>query len=210
MAFISFRHRARRTSKHACSAHNTADKLLWSPPPGLRVQEIQARIIPESIIRYGRFHMTGDRDNLRTTALIDSDPIARNNSYVKVCTNYLFSMQYLRPFVSVRSFARCQYSLPKPARCTIPTNPIWPPIRSLFSHVQQQVSISFVFDWKLCLKYLSNGTHTPYLLARVTPCNTRGLYAVLCENLVVTFDSAQMARRSPGIIRINTLRICFL
>jgi hypothetical protein len=59
---------------------------------GLRVQEIQARIDPESITRYGRFRMTGDGDNMRTAALIDSDPIARDNSYVKVRTIYLFSV----------------------------------------------------------------------------------------------------------------------
>jgi hypothetical protein len=75
---------------------------------GLRVQEIQARIDPESIIRYGRFRMTGDGDNVRTAALIDRDPIARDNSYVKVCAINLFSISHLYRFLApVRSFARC-------------------------------------------------------------------------------------------------------
>jgi hypothetical protein len=56
---------------------------------GLRVQEIQARINLESITRYGRFRMTGDGDNIRTAVLIDSDPIARDNSYVKVRTLFI-------------------------------------------------------------------------------------------------------------------------
>jgi hypothetical protein len=58
---------------------------------------------------------------------------------------------------------------------------------------------------EVVLKYLSDGTRTPYLLARVTPCNTRGLDAALRENPVVTFDSAQMVRTSPDIIHINTI-----
>jgi hypothetical protein len=56
---------------------------------GLRVQEIQARIDLESITRYSRFHMTGDGDNIHTAVLIDSDPIARDNSYVKVYTLFI-------------------------------------------------------------------------------------------------------------------------
>jgi hypothetical protein len=51
---------------------------------GVRVSELQKRIEPHSIIRYGRFRMTGDGDRIRTAALIDNDPIARDNSYVKV------------------------------------------------------------------------------------------------------------------------------
>jgi hypothetical protein len=53
---------------------------------GLRVQEVQARIDLESVTRYSQFRMTGYGDNIRTAVLIDSDPIARDNSYVKVCT----------------------------------------------------------------------------------------------------------------------------
>jgi hypothetical protein len=45
----------------------------------------------------------------------------------------------------------------------------------------------------------------PYLLARVAPCNTRGLDAALPENPVVTFDSAQMAHTSPDIVHIDTI-----
>ncbi|KAG9075885.1 hypothetical protein FRC06_009840 [Ceratobasidium sp. 370] len=51
--------------------------------PEWRAGELQARIDPDSIIRYGRFHMAGDGDKVRTVALIENDPIARDNSYVK-------------------------------------------------------------------------------------------------------------------------------
>jgi hypothetical protein len=52
--------------------------------PGVRAQDLQDRIDPLSIIRYGRFRIAGDGDSMRTAALIDNDPIARDNSFVKV------------------------------------------------------------------------------------------------------------------------------
>lgn len=63
----------------------------------LRVREVQARIDPESIIRYGRFRMAGDGDKMRTAKLIDCDPIARDNSFIKVSLpfNYLLDVTYM-------------------------------------------------------------------------------------------------------------------
>jgi hypothetical protein len=52
--------------------------------PGVSARDLQGRIDSNSIIRYGRFRIAGDGDNMRTASLIDNDPIARDNSFVKV------------------------------------------------------------------------------------------------------------------------------
>lgn len=43
------------------------------------------------------------------------------------------------------------------------------------------------------------------MLARVLVCETNGLDAALPENPLVTFDIADMSRRSPIVININTI-----
>ncbi|KAG8736089.1 hypothetical protein FRC10_009710 [Ceratobasidium sp. 414] len=50
---------------------------------GLRAGELRERINYDSVDCYGRFRITGDGDRIRTANLIDNDPIARDNSYIK-------------------------------------------------------------------------------------------------------------------------------
>jgi hypothetical protein len=50
----------------------------------LRGAELQAQINPKSIVRYGQFRMARDGDKMCTANLIDKDPIAHDNSFVKV------------------------------------------------------------------------------------------------------------------------------
>ncbi|KAG8768120.1 hypothetical protein FRC12_005755 [Ceratobasidium sp. 428] len=50
---------------------------------GQTAAQIAARIEANSITRYGRVRLTGDGDRIRTAALIDNDPIARDNSFIK-------------------------------------------------------------------------------------------------------------------------------
>ncbi|KAG8730383.1 hypothetical protein FRC10_002754 [Ceratobasidium sp. 414] len=45
--------------------------------------ELRERINRDSVDRYGRFHITGDGDRICTANLIDNDPIAQDNSYIK-------------------------------------------------------------------------------------------------------------------------------
>jgi hypothetical protein len=49
----------------------------------------------------------------------------------------------------------------------------------------------------------SDDTLTPYLLARVEPCNTRGLDAASPANPVVTYTERDVG--SPDIIHVNTI-----
>ncbi|KAG9076255.1 hypothetical protein FS749_011990 [Ceratobasidium sp. UAMH 11750] len=49
---------------------------------GQSAARLHARIDPDSLIRYGRMRMT-DGDNMRTASVVDSNPIARDNSYIK-------------------------------------------------------------------------------------------------------------------------------
>jgi hypothetical protein len=51
---------------------------------GRSAAQLRARIDAESIIRYGRFRLAGDGDSVRTADLVDRDPSARDNSYVRV------------------------------------------------------------------------------------------------------------------------------
>ncbi|KAG9095747.1 hypothetical protein FS749_009884 [Ceratobasidium sp. UAMH 11750] len=50
---------------------------------GLETRELEQRLHPDSLIRYGRFRITGDSDRIRTAALIDNNPDARDNSFMK-------------------------------------------------------------------------------------------------------------------------------
>lgn len=50
----------------------------------LRGPELAERIDTDSMVRYGRFRLTGDGDRVRTADLIDRDSLARDNSFVKV------------------------------------------------------------------------------------------------------------------------------
>lgn len=52
--------------------------------PEYSAQRLGARIIPDSIIRYGRLRLAGDGDRMQTADLIARDPLARDNSYVRV------------------------------------------------------------------------------------------------------------------------------
>jgi hypothetical protein len=47
-------------------------------------RQLRERIAPDSLVRYGRFRLADDGDRIRTAALIDGDPIARDNSFVRV------------------------------------------------------------------------------------------------------------------------------
>ncbi|KAG8779285.1 hypothetical protein FRC12_024465 [Ceratobasidium sp. 428] len=50
--------------------------------PDLTAAQLKERIDRDSIIRYGRFRIT-DGDRMRTAALIEYDPVARDNSFIK-------------------------------------------------------------------------------------------------------------------------------
>lgn len=57
--------------------------------PGLRGARLRNRIAEGTLVRHGRLRLTGDGDNIRTAELIDRDPTARDNSYVKVCMYFV-------------------------------------------------------------------------------------------------------------------------
>lgn len=57
---------------------------------GYPAQELQTRIDYDSLVRYGRLRMLPDNNRVRTAAVIDSDPTARDNSYIKVCILSLY------------------------------------------------------------------------------------------------------------------------
>jgi hypothetical protein len=54
------------------------------PYPGLTTRQLEDRIDPGSLVRYGRFRIAGDGDRMRTASLIDHNAGARDNSFVKV------------------------------------------------------------------------------------------------------------------------------
>ncbi|KAG9079645.1 hypothetical protein FRC06_007605, partial [Ceratobasidium sp. 370] len=45
--------------------------------------QLQQRIDRDSLVRYGRFRIAGDGDKIRTAAVINNEPTARDNSYIK-------------------------------------------------------------------------------------------------------------------------------
>ncbi|KAG8713421.1 hypothetical protein FRC09_018746 [Ceratobasidium sp. 395] len=51
--------------------------------PEQTTAQLTERIEADSIVRYGRMRLTGDGDRIRTAPLIDDDPAARDNSFIK-------------------------------------------------------------------------------------------------------------------------------
>jgi hypothetical protein len=52
--------------------------------PERTMGQLRSAIASDTLVRYGRFRITNDGDSFRTAILIDRDPLARDNSYVKV------------------------------------------------------------------------------------------------------------------------------
>jgi hypothetical protein len=48
--------------------------------------DLRSRIDALTLVRYGRFRLAGDGDRIRTKKALDADPLARDNSFVKVFT----------------------------------------------------------------------------------------------------------------------------
>ncbi|KAG8718035.1 hypothetical protein FRC09_013256 [Ceratobasidium sp. 395] len=51
--------------------------------PEQNTTQVTERIEADSMIRYGRLRLAGDGDRIRTAALVDNDPIARDKSFIK-------------------------------------------------------------------------------------------------------------------------------
>jgi hypothetical protein len=86
---------------------------------GFTAAQLKAQIDWDTLVRYGCFRLAGDGDSIRTADTIQHDPTARDNSFVRVCFlhTYLFlSCVTDRPLLSVRSLARRELLLQKPAR----------------------------------------------------------------------------------------------
>jgi hypothetical protein len=63
---------------------NQLTKYFGVVYPEHSAQQLRARIARNSLIRYGRFRLAGDGDCVRTADLVAQDPLARDNSYVRV------------------------------------------------------------------------------------------------------------------------------
>ncbi|KAG8719488.1 hypothetical protein FRC09_011065 [Ceratobasidium sp. 395] len=63
------------------SAASGFSRILRAPRQ--TAAQIEARIEAGSITRYGRVRLTEEDDRIRTAALIDKDPIARDDSFIK-------------------------------------------------------------------------------------------------------------------------------
>jgi hypothetical protein len=105
---------------------NQMTKYFGPVYPGLRGRDLRARIDLKSIVRHGRFRLSDDGDRIRTAALVDGDPIARDNSYVRVSfplSTYLHCSQ--GPFPPVRSVAGRKRRPGGRAGCPNPSDPLW-------------------------------------------------------------------------------------
>jgi hypothetical protein len=56
--------------------------------PRLTYQQLLDRIDWNTLVRYGRFRLASMGDRVRVADLIQTAPIARDNSFVRVCYNY--------------------------------------------------------------------------------------------------------------------------
>lgn len=68
---------------------NQLTKYFGPVYPEYGAQQLGARIIEDSIIRYGRFRLE-DGDRIRTADLITRDPLARDNSYIRVGSSFTY------------------------------------------------------------------------------------------------------------------------
>lgn len=66
--------------------------------PGRTARQLLDQIQEDTLVRYGRFRMVGggnntrigDNDRVRTASLINHDPAARDNSFIKVSILSIF------------------------------------------------------------------------------------------------------------------------
>ncbi|KAB5587614.1 hypothetical protein CTheo_8947 [Ceratobasidium theobromae] len=120
---------------------------------------LRARIDFDSLVRYGRFRLAGDGDNIRTASLVQQnyDRRARDNSFVRYD---------LLPDANARHRNR-------PEVLVRQTN---------YGQVLDIYYVEFVVD-----PANPDDTREPYLLVRVKECQTGGFDAALPKNPLVTY-----------------------
>ncbi|KAL5639602.1 hypothetical protein ACGC1H_006272 [Rhizoctonia solani] len=143
------------------------------------IADLRSRIDTNTLTRYGRFRLTGDGDRIRTASLIDNNPVARDNSFVRYDLlpdrNTAFRNRRDVPFRQthygrVLDIYYVEFVTRKPKEGT-ETEPEVPRIAE------------------------------PYLLVRIQECKTGGLDATDPRNRVVRYSELQ----TPDIIHIDTI-----
>jgi hypothetical protein len=82
---------------------------------GLNAAELKTRIDWATLVRYGRFRLAGDGDSIRTADIIQRDPTARDNSFVRVCFSFVYLFHVTDDlFLSVRPLAGRKLPLCEP------------------------------------------------------------------------------------------------
>ncbi|KAH7335060.1 hypothetical protein B0J17DRAFT_733100, partial [Rhizoctonia solani] len=121
---------------------------------------LRSRIDRDSIVRYGRFRMSGDGDRIWTAKIIDGNPSARDNSFVR-------------------------YTLLPDRNAAFRNRPDQPERENQYGRL---LDIYYVVYQESLTTVFSNDTRRPYLLAFIQPCDTRGMDATLPETPVVTYE----------------------
>ncbi|CAE6431615.1 unnamed protein product, partial [Rhizoctonia solani] len=143
------------------------------------VVELRSRIDPSTLMRYGRFRLAGDGDKIRTANIIDNDPLARDNSFVRYDLlpdrNTAFRNRPDRPFRQthygrVLDIYYVEFITQKPKEAT-----------------ENEPAVPRITE--------------PYLLVRIRECNTGGLDATDPLNRVVKYSQLN----TPDIIHIDTI-----
>ncbi|KAG8728851.1 hypothetical protein FRC10_004511 [Ceratobasidium sp. 414] len=137
--------------------------------PGLTAQQLRDRIDWDTLVRFGRVRMASMGDRIRVADLIQRNPIARDNSFIR-------------------------YEL-LPDRNANLRNARDEPIRVIHYGRVQDI---FYVEW---IQDPATNARSPYLLARVQECNTRGLDATQPETPIVTYNRLA----TPDIINLGTV-----
>jgi hypothetical protein len=102
---------------------------------GLRAQELRNQIDWGTLVRYGRFRLSGNGDKVRVADLITRDSAARDNSFVRVSLlNTSLSLSNKLSLL-VRSFTGREPELRERARPTSPRNSLRPGTRRVLCRI---------------------------------------------------------------------------
>ncbi|CAE7062528.1 unnamed protein product [Rhizoctonia solani] len=143
------------------------------------VAELRSRIDSSTLTRYGRFRLAGDGDKIRTAQLIENDPLARDNSFVRYDLlpdqNTAFRNRPDTPFRQtyygrVLDIYYVEFVIQKPKEAT-----------------ERQPAVPRIAE--------------QFLLVRIQECNTGGLDATKRANRVVKYTQLS----TPDIIHIDTI-----
>jgi hypothetical protein len=103
---------------------------------------LRSQIDTLTLVHYGRFRLAGDGDRIRTKKALNADPLARDNSFVKVSA----SLIHVNPYQTHTLPYFCQYNLLPDRNAAFRNRPDEPFRQTHYGQVLDVYYIEFVMQ----------------------------------------------------------------